>query len=90
VTSLLLNEAAPRSLRRRIEELVAADPEVADCLNLVAVVVGADRVMVALKVRFKETRSGSELVEHINALERRLREAVPQIQHLFVEPDDRT
>ncbi|MFN7972234.1 MAG: cation diffusion facilitator family transporter [Acidobacteriota bacterium] len=87
VASLLLNESAPPGLRRRLEELVAADGAVEECLNVVAVVVGSDRVMVALKVRFKETGSGQALVEAINALERRLKKEMPQIQHLFVEPD---
>ena len=45
-------------------------------------------LMVALKVRFKDQPSGAALVDAINALERHLREQFPQIQHLFVEPDE--
>ncbi|HJV89304.1 MAG TPA: cation diffusion facilitator family transporter [Holophagaceae bacterium] len=88
VTSLLLNEAPPLALRAALREAVAADPEVLAVLNLIAVVVGSDRLMVALKVRFRDQASGQTLVDAINALERRLRERFPQIQHLFVEPDD--
>lgn len=88
VTSLLLNEAAPVALRRRIRDVVNADPAVTSCLNLVAVVVGANRIMLALKVRFKETGSGHDLVSAINAFEKRLRATFPEIQHLFVEPDE--
>ena len=88
VASLLMNEAPPLALRAALREAVAEDPAVDRVLNLVAVVVGSDRLMVALKVRFHDQPSGAALVAAINALERSLRTRFPQIQHLFVEPDD--
>ncbi len=88
VTSLLMNEAPPLGLRAAIRAAVDEDPEVAATLNLIAVVIGSGRLMLALKVRFKEKPSGSALVEAINALEVRLKTQFPQIQHLFVEPDE--
>lgn len=88
VTSLLMNEAPPLALRAALREAVASEPEVLGVLSLIAVIVGSDRLMVALKVRFKDQPSGQALVEAINALEGRLRARFPQIQHLFVEPDD--
>ena len=88
VASLLMNEAPPLALRAALREAVAEDPAVDRVLNLVAVVVGSDRLMVALKVRFHDQPSGAALVAAINALERSLRTRFPQIQHLFVEPDE--
>ncbi|MBI1751455.1 MAG: cation diffusion facilitator family transporter [Acidobacteria bacterium] len=88
VTSLLLNEAPPLALRARIRAAVNEDPAVDRVLNLVAVIVGSDRLMVALQVKFHAQPSGAALVEAINAMERRLRDRFPQIQHLFVEPDE--
>lgn len=87
VTSLLMNEAPPLALRAAIRGAVDEDPEVEATLNLIAVVIGSDKLMVALKVRFREQASGTALVDAINALEGRLRPRFPQIQHLFVEPD---
>jgi len=87
VTSLLLNEAPPLMLRARIRAFVMEDPEVDHVLNLIAVVIGSERLMVSLQVQFKNQRDGDALVEAINALEMRLKGAFPQIQHLFVEPD---
>ena len=87
VTSLLMNEAPPLSLRAAIRAAVDEDPAVERVLNLVAVIVGSDRLMVALQVKFREQPSGTALVEVINALERELHRRFPQIQHLFVEPD---
>jgi cation diffusion facilitator family transporter len=88
VASLLLNEAPPLALRAAIRAAVDEDPEVDATLHLIAVAVGPERLMVALKVRFKAQPSGQALVDAINAMERRLKAAFPQIQHLFVEPDD--
>lgn len=88
VTSLLMNEAPPLGLRAAIRAGVDEDPEVEATLNLIAVVIGSGRLMVALKIRFKDQPSGNALVEAINALEVRLKAQFPQIQHLFVEPDE--
>ena len=88
VSSLLLNEAPPLALRAALREAVDEDPEVDQVLNLIAVFVGSERLMVALKVKFKAQPSGQALVDAINALERRLKARFSQIQHLFVEPDD--
>jgi divalent metal cation (Fe/Co/Zn/Cd) transporter len=87
VTSLLMNEAPPLALRAAIRQVVDEDPEVDTCLNLIAVVIGSERLMVALQVKFREQVSGHALVDAINALEARLKARFPQIQHLFVEPD---
>jgi cation diffusion facilitator family transporter len=87
VTSLLMNEAPPLALRAAIREAVAESPEVDQVLHLVAVIVGSERLMVALKVRFRAQPSGATMVDAINALERNLKTRFPQIQHLFVEPD---
>lgn len=88
VTSLLLNEAPPLALRAALREAVEEDLEVETVLNLIAVFTGSERLMVALKVKFKDQPSGQALIDAINALERRLKARFPQVQHLFVEPDD--
>ena len=88
VTSLLLNEAPPLAMRAAIRAAVDEDPAVDRVLSLVAVIVGSGRLMVALQVKFREQPSGTALVEAINALERGLHHRFPQIQHLFVEPDE--
>jgi len=87
VTSLLLNEAPPMLLRARIRAFVMEDPEVERVLNLIAVVIGSDQLMVSLQVQFKNQVDGDALVDAIDGLEKRLHEAFPQIRHLFVEPD---
>jgi len=87
VTSLLLNEAPPLVLRAAIREAVEEDPAVDHVMNLIAVIIGSDKLMVALQVQFNAQPSGDALAEAINAMERGLRSRFPQILHLFVEPD---
>lgn len=82
VTSLLMNEAPLLGLRGAMRAAVEK------VLNLVPVIIGSDRPMVAVQVKFREQPRGTALVEAINALERELRRRFPQIQHLFVEPDE--
>ena len=89
VTSLLMNEAPPLALRAAIRAAVDEDPQVEATLNLIAVVIGSERLMIALKIRFKDQPSGQALIHASNALEARLKARFPQIQHLFVEPDVR-
>jgi cation diffusion facilitator family transporter len=88
VTSLLMNEAPPLAMRAAIRAAVDEDPAVDHVLNLVAVIVGSNRLMVALQVKFRNQPSGATLVAAINSLERGLKQQFPQIQHLFVEPDE--
>ncbi|HTL98844.1 MAG TPA: hypothetical protein VL181_08570, partial [Holophagaceae bacterium] len=89
ITSLLLNEAPPLILRAAMREVAEEDAQVDKVLNLIAIYVGSERLMVALKVKFKPQPTGQALVDAINAFELRLRACFPQIQHLFVEPDDK-
>lgn len=89
VTSLLMNEAPPLGVRAAIRAAVDEDPAVEHVLHLIAVIIGSDKLMVSLKVRFKEQPSGAALVEAINAMEVRLKTRFPKIRHLFVEPDTR-
>jgi len=87
ITSLLLNEAPPLALRAAIREAVDEDPAVEHLMHLVAVIIGSEKLMVALQIHFKNQPSGNDLVDAINALELRLKARFPQIRHLFVEPD---
>ncbi len=80
--------AALLGLRGAIRAAVDEGPAVEKVLNLVPVIIGSDRLMVAVQVKFREQPSGTALVEAINALEREFRRRFPQIQHHFVAPEE--
>jgi hypothetical protein len=48
---------------------------------------GPDSILLALKVRFREGLSLGQIEATINAIEERVRTAVPAMTRIFVEPD---
>jgi divalent metal cation (Fe/Co/Zn/Cd) transporter len=48
---------------------------------------GPDSILLALKVRFRDGMSLGEIEGAINAVEERIRSAVPEMTRIFVEPD---
>ena len=90
VKSLIVGESAAPELRRDIETFLAAQPEVADVLNVITLAWG-ERIVVAVKARMAEADSisGAEMVRRINAVEARLQERIPAARWVFFEPDER-
>ncbi|HEY1815416.1 MAG TPA: cation diffusion facilitator family transporter [Kofleriaceae bacterium] len=88
VKSLLVGEAADPALRTKIEELAAADPNIERVLAVLAVQQGPGEIMLAMKLAMRAGLETSQLVDAINAFERVLKKAVPEIRWSFIEPDD--
>jgi cation diffusion facilitator family transporter len=87
VMSLLLGESADPRVEKVVRARVEADPNIEELLRIITLQQGPGEVVVAMKVRMAEGLSGAEIVEAINALERNLREHVPEVKWSFVEPD---
>ena len=88
IKSLLVGKSAEPELRQQIDRLIDADPDIEEVLNTITFQVGP-KIMLAAKIRMRSGMTIDEAVEHINALERTLREAVPALGWCFVEPDSR-
>jgi cation diffusion facilitator family transporter len=88
VKSLLVGEAADPELRAKIDELVAADPDIERVLAVLAVQQGPGEVLVAMKLAMRAGLETTQLVEAINAFERRLKVAAPDVRWSFIEPDN--
>ena len=86
VKALLIGRSADPDVVEAIERGIQSDPVIAGVFNVLTVQVGS-QVMVAAKVRLEEELSLDDAVEHINRLEARLREQIPEIGWLFMEPD---
>lgn len=84
--SLIVGRSAEPELRRLLDGLLAGDEAIDGLLNTITLQFGPD-VMLAAKIRLKPDLSLDEAVQRINALERRIKERVPQIKWCFVEPD---
>ena len=88
IQSLLVGERADPRIEADILRIVEADPYVLELLNLITVQQGPGEVMVAMKVRMQEGLVTSEICDRINAFEKNLKAARPEIRWCFVEPDN--
>ncbi|HQR24831.1 MAG TPA: cation diffusion facilitator family transporter [Steroidobacteraceae bacterium] len=86
IRSLLLGKSAEPELRRRIDELIAADPAIEELLNTITLQMGP-QIVLAAKVRMRAGLTIDEAVRRLNELERRIREAHPEVGWCFLEPD---
>jgi cation diffusion facilitator family transporter len=85
--SLLIGEGVTDEVRARVLEIARQAPNVADVPQLLSLHLGPDSVLLALKVRFTPQLTLKDLEDAINQLEARIREALPQMKRIFVEPD---
>jgi cation diffusion facilitator family transporter len=86
IKGLLVGRSAEPELERKLQELIAEDKSIEKLLNTITMQFGP-QVMLAAKIRMKPGLSIDDAVEHINRLERQVKERHPEIGWCFVEPD---
>lgn len=85
--SLLLGETASKEDRRKVVEIAEADPAVQRVTQLLSMHRGPEDVLLALKVGFDAKLSVDELEAAIDRVEDAIRNGVPRMKHIFIEPD---
>ncbi|MGW1057248.1 cation diffusion facilitator family transporter [Micromonospora rubida] len=85
--SLLLGEGAEPKDVAAIERAVTAGPEVERIIHMKTLYLGPEELMVAAKVAVPACESAEELARGINAVETRIRAAVPVARVIYLEPD---
>jgi cation diffusion facilitator family transporter len=88
IRGLIVGRSAEPELQALIEETIRRDPTIEKLLNTITVQVGS-KVVLAAKISMKPGLTVAEAVEHINALEGRLKAEAPEIGWCFMEPDCR-
>jgi len=86
VKSMIIGESADPLVHEAIKGFVAARPEVESVLNFITLQSG-QQIVVAAKVRMKEKRDASRMIEQINACEADLKRQFPAVTWIFFEPD---
>ena len=86
VKALLIGQSVDAPILERMREHLVGREEVESVYNLLTLQMGSD-VMVAVKAKMRPVASAAALIEAINRVERSFREAFPQVQWLFFEPD---
>ncbi|MET3805299.1 cation diffusion facilitator family transporter [Nakamurella sp. UYEF19] len=87
VKSLLIGEGASEQDLADIAEAALAGQDIEKIIHMKTLYLGPDELMVGMKVAVAATDSAGQVAEAINALEARVRTAVPIARVLYIEPD---
>jgi cation diffusion facilitator family transporter len=85
--SLLLGEAGSTADLARIERAITEGPDVERIIHMKTLHLGPDELLVAAKIAVRPTETADELSEGIDAVEARIRQAVPIARVIYLEPD---
>ncbi len=85
--SLLIGEAASPRDRAAIRGAVDGSPEVRRLIHLRTLHLGPDELLVAAKIELDPTIGAPEIARAIDAIESRVRAAVPAARVIYLEPD---
>lgn len=84
---LIIGEAATPEMRARALGVVTETPGVEAVSQMLTMHIGPDTVLLAMKVRFRRGATVEEVEQVTNAVEERVRAAVPEMQKIFIEAD---
>jgi len=86
VKAMLIGQSVDPLRQQQIREFLDARPEVARVISLITLQLG-NEVMVSVQAQMREEHSVSGLTEQINAVERAMKQAFPEVRWSFFEPD---
>jgi cation diffusion facilitator family transporter len=85
---LLLGRSPERDEREAIRRAIEGTPGVERLLDLDAVHLGPDEILVAADVEFNDGLDAEGVEDAIDEVERRIAEAEPDATRIFIEPED--
>jgi cation diffusion facilitator family transporter len=89
VKGLLLGEAALPEERQRMEEALRSHDGVDDVVELLTMALGPNALLVAARLDLADGLDSDQVEELATDLERRLREVVPEVAEVFIDPTSR-
>lgn len=85
--SLLVGEGATDEDLSKIENAITSSPEVEHLVHLKTMYLGPDEMLVGAKITLPAVTTLTDIALAINAVEARIREAVPIARVIYLEPD---
>ena len=82
----LIGEALPQSKREGLTKVINDSPGVDVVVELLTMRLGPDDVLVAARVDVDDTVSGGDLEQVADDVDLRIREAYPEVRHVFLDP----
>jgi cation diffusion facilitator family transporter len=86
IRSLLVGRSADPEIQAVIDDIIFRHEEIERVFNTITIQFGPD-TMLAAKIKMRGDMSINDAVASINALERELKERVPNLKWSFIEPD---
>jgi cation diffusion facilitator family transporter len=87
MSSLLIGEGASEEDTNAIADAIMAGEGVERVIYFRTLYTGPDEILVAAKISIPGMNSGDVIADTIDAAEARIREAVPNVKHIYLEPD---
>jgi cation diffusion facilitator family transporter len=84
----LLGEAVNEETQREIGRVIVESPGIDSLMELLTMRMSPDEVLVAARVDLDDEASVAELEQCADLVEQRVREAVPEVRHVFLDPTD--
>ncbi|HEY2948166.1 MAG TPA: cation diffusion facilitator family transporter [Micromonosporaceae bacterium] len=85
--SLLLGEAATPEANAAIERAITAGPEIERIIHMRTLHLGPEELLVAAKIAVRHDETADNVARTIDAVEERIRAAVPIARVIYLEPD---
>ena len=86
IKALITGRSSEPELEALIESIISEDENIDALLNIITLQFGPS-VMLAAKLKMHPGISIETAIEHINALERRIKQQAPEVGWCFMEPD---
>lgn len=87
--SLLTGQQADPELVREIERVLEESAEIVDVVDILTMLVGADRVLLCVRADFVNSLTAGELEEICLRLDAELRERFDELDEIFIQPASR-
>ena len=84
----LIGEALPQATQDEIRQIIHESPGIDSVVELLTMRMSPEQVLVAARVDLDDDASVDELERAADDVERRLREAHPEVRHVFLDPTD--
>lgn len=86
VKAMLIGQSVDPARQQQIRDFLDTRPEIAQVISLITLQLG-NEVMVSVQARMREEQSVAALTDQINAVERAMKQAFPEVRWSFFEPD---
>jgi cation diffusion facilitator family transporter len=86
---LLIGEAARPEQRELLREVIVRHPEVEEVLELLTMHLGPDALLVAVRLDLRDDLNARQVEELSNQIDRELRDAVPEVNQVFLDATPR-